>query len=120
MINYLVNEFHCDRRELLDLLSKDGSFIIKRGEDVAVFSKMSPGVVEGHYAFKSKGRKALDVAAGIIKDVFAHGVGVIVGKTPHTNKKARWFSRQLGFESISDIDTIKGPVEVFMLKKGEE
>lgn len=120
MIDYLVKEFGCDRKELEDLLSKEGSFVLQKGEDFSIFSKVSDKIVEGHYAFKSRGKKALEVAKEMISEVFDRGHEVILGRTPHVNKKARWFSRQLGFQSISDEDTYRGKVEVFMLKKGSE
>ena len=120
MIDRLVEDFGLDREELTDFFNKRETFVVTRGEDVAVFQKIAGGIVEGHYAFKSRGKEALDVARDILDEVFASGVSVVMGKTPHYNKKARWFSRQLGFKSIMDIDTPKGLAEVFVLKKGDK
>lgn len=120
MIDYLVEEFGCDRKELSDLLNRGKTFFVRRNDDTAIFTEVSKGILEGHYAFKSKGRKALKIAEGILEDVFNNGYDVVLGRTPLDNKKARWFSRQLGFKSISIEDTYRGPVEVFMKRKNEE
>lgn len=120
MIDYLVREFNADRDRLVEVLSADGTFWEKIGEDIALFERKREGVVEGHYAFKSKGRRGIDRAREILKRVFDRDVSVIVGVTPDENKAAKWFSRQLGFKQISTVETPEGPAVVFMLQKGDK
>lgn len=120
MIDYLVKEFKADRRKLIEVLSAEGTFWEKIGDDIALFERKREGVVEGHYAFKSKGRRGLNSAREILKRVFDRDVSVIVGITPDENKAAKWFSRQLGFKQISTVETPEGPAVVFMLQKGDK
>lgn len=92
-----------DRRNIC-LFSDDGG---------AFFAWRGPGVFEGHSFFRVRGRAAIDLGRAMLGMIEAR---MIWGLTPEGNRPARWFNRQLGFQSLGMIDTPEGRCELFVME----
>lgn len=97
----------------------DNIAIINSDKDVALFEHIENGLYQGHYFFnEAKGRKAIELGTNIIKlllEDYSDKVRVVQGLTPVDNRKARWVSRQLGFNSLGIVTTEEGECELFFL-----
>lgn len=81
----------------------------------ACFAWRGPGIFEGHSFFRARGREALNAGRECLALMDAR---MIWGLTPEDNRAARWFNRQLGFQSLGTIDTPdQGRCELFVLEK---
>lgn len=84
----------------------------------AVFAWRGPGIYEGHSFFRVRGREAIRLGSSLIH-MMADGyqARMIWGATPLDNRAARWFNRQLGFQSLGEIDMPEsGLCELFILE----
>lgn len=73
-----------------------------------------------HVIFEDRGAAALSVGKEMLKYMFDHyQPRVIKGLSPAHKRAARLFCRKLGFSSHGIIDTINGPVELFILECGK-
>lgn len=90
-------------------------------DDIALFHYEKPGVVNGHYYFKSRGRSALTAGQRFLEEIWkdSYGIQTILGLTPLGNLGARWMSRQLGFTSHGVVSTTIGPHEIFIMHRAE-
>lgn len=91
--------------------------------DIALFEYGLPGreIYSGHYFFKSRGRKAIQVAREFLDELFnsCYNINVLMGLVPLKHKAARWITRQVGFTSHG-IEEIHGKeYELFIITKKE-
>lgn len=101
-----------------EIASDCSNYILyNRDGDIALFEAITPGVVRGHYFFRNRGRKAIDAAQEFLDEIFKEDVSVITGLTPKDNRPAIWMNRQLGFRYMCDVDTIAGPMELYILSQ---
>jgi hypothetical protein len=83
----------------------------------AVFVWRGPGIFEGHSFFRVRGREALYLGKAMLGVMFDnYEARMIWGATPLSNRPARWFNRQLGFQSLGEIETPSGRCELFSLE----
>ena|SRR6185369_13154121 len=94
------------------MFEKDGS--------VGLFTYNYPGVYTGHWFFKVRGRKALDLAREMLREAFSGDVKVVRGMTSVNLPAARWAARQIGMTSHGMMTSPKwGECELFTLTKKE-
>lgn len=101
-----------------DWLETPGNLMLTDGEgNFAMFDKNAmDGIHTGHYFFQARGREAIRLGKRMIKFFFDNtDAKAIRGLTPLVNQKARWMSRQLGFEGHGVEQTSVGPCELFIL-----
>lgn len=89
--------------------------------DMSLFEYERPGIVTGHYYFKSRGRKAIQVGQAFLDEVFnsCYNIEVIRGLVSITHLGARWISRQIGLKSYGVVKVLDQPFELFILSKKE-
>lgn len=89
--------------------------------NLALFVHEFPGVVQGHYFFKSaRGKDAVRLSFLALEKVFnEYDIKVVFGLTPHSKKGALWLSKHIGFRSYGKVETPKGPCEKFIMTKEE-
>jgi hypothetical protein len=96
-----------DNKETIALVNENG--------DLALFEKH--GTWQGHYFFKSRGKKAVTAAKKFLDEVFnpCYNISVLTGLTPIHNLGARWLSRKIGFTSQGVMTIDNQPFEFFIL-----
>ena len=73
-----------------------------------------------HAIFEDRGAKALSVGRKMVKIAFdQYRAKVLKGLTPAHCRAARLFTRMLGFTSYGMIETVNGPVELFILERSK-
>jgi hypothetical protein len=89
--------------------------------DFALFERYSEFVVTGHYFFKSRGAKAVNMAKAFLEEAFTgpYNIETIRGLTPLDKKGARRLSSHIGFKSYGEVQTKAGPCELFILNKND-
>lgn len=90
--------------------------------DFALFERMMPGVVTGHYFFQTRGKQAIKAAEEFITELFSnlsYDVYCIRGLVPIENRASSWITRRLGFTLHETVETTLGLHEVFTLTKQE-
>lgn len=89
------------------------------GGSVGLFTYEYPGVYSGHWFFKVKGRKALELAKEMLNHFFEnYPARTIRGLTPVDKKAARWAARQIGMTSLGIMTfPCTGDHEVFCMTK---
>jgi len=89
--------------------------------DIALFEIGFSNIYTGHYHFKSRGRKAINVAREFLDELFntCYNIDILLGLTPITNLPARWLSRQVGFKSHGVVEGPKRHYEMFIMTKRE-
>lgn len=95
------------------LVSDPRNVVIADERGGAIFAWRGPGIYEGHSFFRVRGREALDLGKEIIGKL---DFEMLWGATPLQLRAARWFNRQLGFESLGEIDTPEGRCELFRMR----
>lgn len=105
-----VDEWTADPRSLT-LEAPDGS--------LALFEWVSPGLYDGHYFFKARGKEAFDLANEVLDELPSYGVKVVRGFTPVEHKAALWMSRRLGFREMGEVPTDIGPCVLFVMNLDE-
>lgn len=95
--------------------------LINDDGDIALFEHGIKDYYSGHYAFKSRGRKAINAAREFIDELFntCYNIEVLMGLTPITNLPARWLTRQVGFKSYGVVEGPKRHYEMFIITKRE-
>jgi RimJ/RimL family protein N-acetyltransferase len=89
-------------------------------DSVGLLTYEYPGVYNGHWFFKVRGRKALDLAKRILDVMYTdYGLQCLVGHTPVNNKAARWAARQIGMKSYGILTFSNGDHELFCMTKDE-
>ncbi len=104
----------------VDWVGQDTNVVLTNTDgDIALFRHEKVGVVNGHYCFKSRGKKAVTVGKNFLAEIFdpCYNIQVVMGLTPIENLGARWMSRQLGFTSHGVVNTTIGPHELFILHR---
>lgn len=89
--------------------------------DMALFEYGLKDYYSGHYAFKSRGRKAIDAAREFLDELFntCYNISILIGLVPLTNLPARWLTRQVGFKSTGVVEGPKRHYEMFIITKRE-
>jgi hypothetical protein len=89
--------------------------------DVALFEIGLKNIYSGHYAFKSRGKQAIEAAREFLDEIFntCYNIDVIMGLTPITNLPARWLTRRVGFKSYGVVEGPKRHYEMFIMTKRE-
>lgn len=73
-----------------------------------------------HAIFEDRGAKALSVGRKMVKIAFdQYRAKMLKGLTPAHCRAARLFTRMLGFTSYGMIETVNGPVELFILERSK-
>lgn len=94
--------------------------MLREGDSTGIFAYEYPGVYTGHYFFRVRGRRAIDLANKMLAAAFNdYGANAIRGMTKTDNRPALWITRQLGFKSYGRIVTENGEHEIFCLTKDE-
>jgi hypothetical protein len=68
-----------------------------------LFIENMPNVYEGHYLFTraTRLREKIEIASSmIVKMLLEHEAELIWGQVPIANRKARWFTRQIGLSPL--------------------
>lgn len=91
-------------------------FCVTIDDDVAYFS--GDRILQGHYFFRSRGKKAIENAEKILAVAF-EDADVITGLTPIENKAALWMTRRLGFTMLDVLETELGLMQLSMKKDKE-
>lgn len=93
-------------------LEEDGNY--------ALFQHEGSGLYTGHYFFKVRGRKAINLGNKMLSHLFANFPATAVrGMTPLEKRPARWMARQLGFTSHGPIEYGNRWCELFILTEQE-
>lgn len=102
-------------------LKNINNVMLVEGDNVALACHEYPGVYTGHWFFKSAhGRDALRLAEDmLLKMIKDHNAKAFTGVTPTRIKAARTFNRLLGFTSFGEIETERGPHEMFCITADE-
>jgi hypothetical protein len=88
------------------------------GRNIAMFEKQSEDTWVGHNLFEDRGRDAIAAGFKFLSEMFVtYGAKCIVGETPVRKIAARWFNRQLGFQSKGIRPTPHGNVELFVMER---
>jgi hypothetical protein len=95
------------------LLSDPRNICLFDDDGGALFRWSGPGIYEGHSFFRVRGREAIRKGRDILSAIEAEKIW---GATPIALKAARWFNRQVGFQSLGEIDTPEGRCELFEMR----
>lgn len=102
-----------------ETLANDENIFLREDDNLAIFELSQPKVYLGHYFFNSaRGRKAIELSKKALNIIFDQAE-VVEGWTPLDNKPALLMSKWLGFKSYGQIDTMAGPMELFIMTKNE-
>lgn len=115
-VDHFLGEGHTvDIQEWID--KPDTIALVNDDGDLALFEKH--GTWQGHYYFKSRGKKAVVAAKNFLDEVFnsCYNISVLTGLTPVHNLGARWLSRKIGFKSQGIMTIDNEPFEFFILTK---
>lgn len=101
-----------------DLIADRNNVCLFDDRGGAMFVWRGPGIYEGHSFFRVRGRDAIRLGTTLVHSMIdLFGAGMIWGATPLDNRSARWFNRQLGFQSLGEIDRPEsGRCELFVLE----
>lgn len=98
------------------LANEENFIIIDEIGNISMFDKYCNDTYTGHYFFKARGKRALELAKEMLEFFFDQtGERVLKGLTPITNTPARWMSRQLGFESHGIVSVGEEVFELFIM-----
>jgi len=86
--------------------------------DLFLFEYVRDSHYRGHYFLISRGKEALRLSQEALKFMFTKA-RVIEGWTPLENKAAVWMSRRLGFKDHGQLETIAGPMRLFIMTRDE-
>ena len=100
-----------------ELVANRDNILLTNGDDVVLFEKQRHNVYSGHLLLTSRGKKAFEVAEDALK--YVKGCSVY-GLTPVDNKKALWFTRQLGFKRVDILSTPLGDMVLSMYEETKE
>lgn len=111
--SFLGEDHNINVQEWID--NPNSIALVNDDGDLALFEKH--GTWQGHYYFKSRGRKAITAGLNFLDEVFnpCYNISVITGLTPLTNLGARWLSRKIGFKSQGVLIIDNQPFEFFMI-----
>lgn len=100
------------------LVNEPNIFLTEDGEG-ALFEYDRPHVYTGHYFFRqSRGKTALRLGQRILSEMFnVYGAEVIQGLTPVYLKQAKLMNKLLGFKDYGIVDTVAGPMGLYILTK---
>src|SRR6185369_15666224 len=77
-----------------DWVGDHKNMMFVKDDSVGLFTYNYPGVYTGHWFFKVRGRKALDLANEMIAEAFDNGMITLRGMTSVNLPAARWAARQ--------------------------
>jgi len=75
---------------------KSKPIVLKDEDDYALFERISPGIVSGHYLFSSRGKKAVEKARLFLREIFKTE-DLVVGHVPKNKPHAKYLSLLVGF-----------------------
>jgi hypothetical protein len=112
-ITQLLKDVHGESLDPTALLSdiRNRLYFDERGG--AIFAWRGPGIYEGHSFFRVRGRDAIKAGREVLTHIL--DARLVWGLTPESNRPARWFNRQVGFQSQGMLETPEGPHELFVL-----
>lgn len=99
-------------------LADPDNLALTDGDNIALFEKQGGDTWVGHNLFVDRGRDAIAAGFKFLSEMFVtYGAKCIVGETPVRKIAARWFNRQLGFQSKGIRPTPHGNVELFVMER---
>jgi hypothetical protein len=113
-----VSDLALDTFDLEEWCKEDKNIALTNGQDYVILTYERDKIYAGHYFFRSRGKEALKVAREALKEIFTFAE-VLIGLTPTSQRKALWFTRQLGFTSHGILERSLGPSELFILTRKE-
>lgn len=110
-----------------DWVARPGNVpILFENGDVALFDHEGGDTYQGHFLFKSRGRKAIEHAREAFRRMFVdHGCGLIFGMVPDFRRDAKMVVRWAGGRSAGVRWASEGPglpdtkFELFVLSKAQ-
>lgn len=96
-----------DLTPLTARITQTGVIPLSNGEDaLALFELTAPRIYQSHTMFAKtcRGRRAIDTGREMVRWMFDHGADIVWGTTPHWNRAAIWFNRQIGAKPIGGDD----------------
>lgn len=99
------------------LLADPRNIFLLEDDNLAMFLWRWIGIYEGHVLFAKRGKLALDLGSYFLDVMFKCGAGMILAVA--MPRPARWFLRQLGFQSKGLIETVEGESEMFQLEAAQ-
>lgn len=118
-LDKVLNEFsdYVDKDFSIDQWTniKENIILKSDNEDYALFELLSPRIYEGHFMFAcARGKEALKLSNNFIEILFRkYNAKLLIGLVPIDNRKTKIFTRKLKFNSLGEIDTVKGSCEFF-------
>ncbi len=109
----LVNSIYGDA-DLSALVNDRRNIILVDGDNLAIFAWRGPGVYEAHLHFTARGRQAITLACEMLRQVDAKMIWSLI---PVGAKNVRWFSRQIGFSSLGEMEAPEGLHELILMEK---
>ena len=98
----------------VDWIANPLNVAVFHNEDMALFDYEGPGLYQGHFFFRSRGKEAVEAAKIITQDMFDYGAKMIVGFVPVINRKAGVIARMAGYHFVGTQETEHGRVLVYL------
>lgn len=111
-----------DNIDIVAWLADPKNIVLENADgDLALFEIGIKNIYSGHYYFKCRGRKAIDVGKAFLDELFntCYNINVVMGMVPIQHLGARWMSRRLGFTSYGAEHLNDKHYELFILTKKE-
>jgi hypothetical protein len=99
--------------DLSALVNDRRNIILVDGDNLAIFAWRGPGIYEAHLHFTARGRQAITLACEMLRQVDAKMIWSLI---PIAAKNVRWFSRQIGFRSLGEMESPEGLHELIMME----
>ena len=88
------------------------------GENFMLFSQTEPGIWEGHWLLRARGKGSFVIAADLLRYHFVRsGAELIYGWVPAHKRASKWFTRQMGFKSGGEKNRGQGLEEFFSISR---
>jgi len=98
-----------DDVDLTDLIADQNNIILFDEGGGQLFHWKGPGIYEAHSFYLVRGRAALRRGREAIRLMFEeYGAEKLWRAPPIENRAARWFNRQLGFQSLGIVQMTEG------------
>jgi hypothetical protein len=112
-ITKLLKDVHGGDLDPTALLSDTRNRLYFDERGGAIFAWRGPGIYEGHSFFRVRGGDAIKAGREVLTHI--SDALMVWGLTPESNRAARWFNRQVGFQSQGMLNTPEGCCELFVL-----
>lgn len=97
-----------------------GNLALTDGHNIMLFSQTEPGIYQGHWLLRARGKDAFLAAADLLREFFLlTDARMVFGLVPAPRRASRWFTRQMGFVSNGLRETEDGPQECFSMTRQE-